>query len=112
MLTYNYLQNWSENNNVPLKRIAEQLDFTLPGLRRAIENQSLPMSKVLPLCKIIGISPNEFFGITATDRHNSQTAIGFANTNNSDLVILTLREELKQKNEQINSLLRLLPKPQ
>ena len=111
-MTYNELQNIAAKQRITLKDIAASMNLTPQGLRTSFVNQSFPIGKVLPLCKIIGISPNEFFGITATDRHNSQTAIGFANTNNSDLVILTLREELKQKNEQINSLLRLLPKPQ
>lgn len=112
MLTYSQLLAVAERQNTTIKAIAQQIEYSPNGLRRAIENQTFPIGKVLQLCNLIGISPNEFFGIPATDRHISQTAIGFANTNNSDLVIQTLREELKQKNEQINSLLRLLPKQQ
>ena len=110
-MKYSVFTKILEKKNLTLKEVAAAIEMSTVGLRDGINNESLSMKKVKLLCEFTGISVSDFFGVSDPTQ-NSQTAIGIANTNNSDLVIQTLREELKQKNEQINSLLRLLPKPQ
>ena len=110
LLTYNQLVSHCEKKRILIKDIAEHLSMTPNGFKSSIEKQTLPISKVKLLCEFTGISVEDFFGVSATEPSSIQTAVGIANTNNSDLVIQTLREELHQKNEQINSLLRLIQK--
>lgn len=63
-MTYEKLKQIAELRNMELKTIAELLDLTPNGLKRSFEYQSFPIKKVIKLCDLLQITPNEFFDNT------------------------------------------------
>lgn len=63
-MTYEKLKRIAELRNMELKTIAELLDLTPNGLKRSFEYQSFPIKKVIKLCDLLQITPNEFFDNT------------------------------------------------
>lgn len=116
-MTYNELQDLCESKKTTLKSIYVALGMTRTGFQGAIENQSLPIKRLLPLCNKLGITPNEFFGVDSVSNVSANgTAVqlgGQANTLNyaeQSETIAMLREQIRTKDEQISSLLQLLSK--
>ncbi len=116
-MNYSELQDCCESKKKTLKSIYSALGMTRSGFQAAIENQSLPIKRVLPLCDKLGITPNEFFGVDSlanvSANGNAVQFGGQANTLNyaeqTDTISM-LREQIKTKDEQIATLLSLLAK--
>lgn len=60
-MNYNKLKITAESKNYMIKDLAAELGMTPNGLKRSVEANNLTMEKVTMLCKILDISPNEFF---------------------------------------------------
>ncbi len=60
-MNYEKLKKIAESRNMELKAIAELLDLTPNGLKRSFEYQSFPIKKVIKLCDLLQITPNDFF---------------------------------------------------
>ena len=102
-----------------MANLASQIGMTSTGLKPSIENGSFPINKITELCKILEITPNDFFewndpagnvGVYASN-------ISGINTQNSNEAILALKNELKQqhaivkeKDKQINRLISIIEK--
>ena len=92
------------------KDLCQRLDITPAGFKRGIEKGTLPINKVVPLCQILGISPNELLGWEAAPGGNYAAHIGGSNTQNSTEAITALSAQLKEKDRQIDRLLKIVEK--
>ena len=110
-MTYNELTFVAKSKNIMIKDLAERIGMTSNGLKRAVEKQTLTINKVLPLCQILGISPNELLGWPSHESGGNYAAhIGGDNTQNSNEAIEALKDQLKEKDRQIDRLLKIIEK--
>ena len=109
-MNYNELTFLAKEKKFTMSELAKQIGMTLTGFKPSIENGTFPINKVLPLCQILGISPNELLGWETAMAGNYAANIGGSNTQNSNEVISTLSAQLKEKDKQIDRLLKILEK--
>lgn len=109
-MNYNELTFLAKDRKITLADLAEQIGLTRQGLQSTIERGTFPTNKVLPLCQILGITPNEFFGWDAPlpVGGNYASHVSGGNTQNSNEAIKALRDQLKEKDKQINRLLGVI----
>lgn len=69
-MNYNDLTKRVYATNNMIKDVAERLGYTSNGLKRSLENGTFPISKVNDLCKILEITPAEFFGTSINGNGN------------------------------------------
>lgn len=105
------------DRKITVADFSEQLQMTRQGLQKSLDKGLLPYDKVLLCCRILDISPNDFFewSDTTLGGGNYASNISGGNTQNSNEAILALREELKEKggiikekDKQINRLLAII----
>lgn len=106
----NYLKDLLEKNRLSLRKCSDLLEMTAAGLSSAVEKQSLPIKKVLPLCEILDITVNEFFEIENDTKNigvQNNAKGGNVQNNNSDCkeAIKILENQLKTKDDQIKMLI-------
>lgn len=108
-MEYNDLMILAKKRKILQKDLCKQLDFTPAGFKRGIENGTFPINKVAPLCQALGITPNELIGWDAVVpvSGNYASHITGGNTQNSNEAIEVLAEQLREKDRQINKLLKL-----
>ena len=114
-MNYNELTKRVYATNNMIKDVAERLGYTSNGLKRALENGTFPISKVNDLCKILEITPADFFGTTGTTIKGNGNIVG-SNINKSTIdnrhyysdspdvlkaQIEVLEERIKEKDSQI-----------
>lgn len=113
-MNYNEIKFIAESKNMQMMDLDAELKLARNGLKRSFERQTLPMSKVLQLCQILGITPNEFFGweeeTSSFGNGNYASHISGGNTQNSNEAIKALREQLKEKDKQIDRLMKIIEK--
>lgn len=107
-MNYNEIAFLAKEKKITLANLAEQLGITRQGLQTTIERGSFPINKVVPLCQILGISPNELLGWETAPGGNYAAHIGGSNTQNSTEVITALSAQLKEKDRQIDRLLKIV----
>lgn len=116
-MKYNKLKSLLNERKITVAEFSEQLQMTRQGLQKSLDNGLLPYDKVLLCCRILDISPNEFFEWSdiILGAGNYASNISGGNTQNSNEAILALREELKsqraiikEKDKQINRLLVII----
>lgn len=112
-MNYSDLQTLCSKRKLQIKDVVNAMGMSYTGLRDSLNNSSLPIKKLIPLCRLLNISPNEFLdweGVCAT-YNNSNVQNG--DSNNMQIIqgnIDTLKEQLSVKDEQIKQLLILLGK--
>lgn len=110
-MNYNELTFLAKEKKITLTELAGQIGLTRQGLQTTIERGTFPINKVLPLCQILGISPNELLGWPGHESGgNYATNIGGSNTQNSTEAITALGAQLKEKDRQIDRLLKIIEK--
>lgn len=107
-MEYNDLMILAKQKKILQKDLCQRLDITPAGFKRGIEKGTLPINKVVPLCQILGISPNKLLGWEAAPGGNYAEHIGGSNTQNSTEVITALSAQLKEKDRQIDRLLKIV----
>ena len=118
-MNYSKLKITAESKNYMIKDLAAELGMTSNGLKRSVESNNLTMEKVTMLCKLLDITPNEFFGwdggVPSFGSGNYASHVSGGNTQNSNEAIQALREELKEqrgvikeKDRQISRLLGIM----
>lgn len=109
-MNYNELKRHCALIQVSVSEIANEVDITIDGLRKGLENESLALRYVQPLCKSLGITPNKFFGVDDTPGDNIYGAqnkggkkqiIQQGNTDALEHTIEILKAQLTTKDEQI-----------
>ena len=109
-MNYNEIAFLAKEKKITLANLAEQLGITRQGLQTTIERGSFPINKVVPLCQILGTSPNELLGWETAPSGNYAAHIGGSNTQNSTEAITALSSQLKEKDRQIDRLLKIVEK--
>lgn len=113
-MNYSQLQNLLDKKRMLVKEVYEKLGMTYDGFRNSIERQTLPLKRVMPLCEILEITPNQFFGVEDLQKTVNNTAVqvgGRSNIMQYERKSLDIMErQLKEKDKQIESLLSLLHK--
>lgn len=112
-MNYYELQDLCEIKHKTVTNVARTLGITLEGLKRGLNNGSLSIRYMQPMCDFLGITPNDFWGIKTRDGDTGCNKYGNNQTINqlpSELseTIAILREQLKEKDAQINSLIAKL----
>lgn len=112
-MTYNELTFLAKEKKITMSQLAVEIGFSRGGFKDSIEKRTMPWDKILSLCQILGISPNELLGWeTATVPVNGNYAshVSGGNTQNSNETIAALSDQLKEKDKQIDRLLKILEK--
>ncbi len=78
-MNYDELKEICRVNKISLQTIASETGVTMNGLKRGIEQQSLAIRYVIPLCKSLCMTPNRMFGIPEDARTVTQTQNGGRN---------------------------------
>ena len=110
-MNYSELKNIAKTKKILLKEIADRMNVSAEGLKYSIENNKLPLDKFLELCKILEITPNEFFMNNTVQGSNN--IVGVINSkvdarqyysDSPDVLkaqIEVLEERIKEKDSQI-----------
>lgn len=109
-MNYNELTFLAKEKKITLTALAEKIGLTRQGLQSTIEKGTFPINKVVPLCQILDITPNELLGWETTTAGNYAAHIGGSNTQNSNETIQAFSEQLKEKDKQIDRLLKIVEK--
>lgn len=110
-MNYNELTFLAKEKKITMSELAKQIGMTLTGFKPSIENGTFPINKVLPLCQMLGISPNELLGWPEHESGGNYAAnIGGSNTQNSTETITALGAQLEEKDRQIDRLLKIIEK--
>lgn len=113
-MNYNKLKSILSEKKITVADFSEQLQMTRQGLQKSLDNGLLPYEKVLLCCQLLSISPNEFYGweeeTSSFGNGNYASHISGGNTQNSNEAIKALKEQLKEKDKQIDRLLRIIEK--
>ena len=112
-MTYNDLSFLVKERGMSIKSLAKEIEMNSTGLKKAFEEKTLQWKRMESLCKIFGITPNQFTGWPAEAQvgsGNYASNITGGNTQNSNEAIKALKDQLKEKDKQIGRLLSLLEK--
>lgn len=111
-MNYNDLVILAKQKNLSVSEFAKQIGMTRQGLQTATTNKTMAMDKIINLCRILGITPNEFFEWeNETGTVGAYAAnISSANMQNSNEAIKALNDQLKEKDRQISRLMTMLEK--
>lgn len=114
-MNYNKLKSILSERKITVADFSEQLKMTRQGLQKSLDNGLFSYEKILQCCRLLSISPNEFFEWDEPVAGVYASNISGINTQNSNEAILSLREELKEKggiikekDKQINRLLGII----
>lgn len=111
MMTYSELSDLCYTRKKSLTSVAECANMTLRGFREGMNKQTLSIKAVLPICRELGISPNDFFGCNDNVATYNTNQVGVVNSQNIGAAgIEILQQQLAIKDEQIMHLLQLLNK--
>lgn len=109
-MVYSEIQDLCAVRKMTVNELASLIGMTYQGLKASLNNQKMGMDKVDALCKVLRITPNEFFGwkdVVPTTYNATQ--VGMLNNQNIGGIEL-LQKQLEVKDEQIKQLLNLLNK--
>lgn len=109
-MTYNELTFLAKEKKITMSQLAVEIGFSRGGFKDSIEKRTMPWDKILSLCQILGISPNELLGWETAPGGNYAAHIGGSNTQNSTEAITALSAQLKEKDRQIDRLLKIVEK--
>lgn len=107
-MTYNELTFLAKEKKITMSQLAVEIGFSRGGFKDSIEKRTMPWDKILSLCHILCISPNELLGWEAAPGGNYAAHIGGSNTQNSTEAITALSAQLKEKDRQIDRLLKIV----
>lgn len=111
-MDYNDLAYIAKQNQISISSLSKEMGLTRQGLHAAVVNKSLTQERIIRLCKILEISPNEFFGWAETNTLNVSgnfaSHVSGDNTQNSNEAINALKDQLKEKDKQIDRLLKII----
>ncbi len=109
-MEYNDLMILAKQKKILQKDLCKKMDLSPAGFKRSYENGVFPINKVLPLCQILCISPNELLGWDEEHGGNYATHIGGSNIQNSNEATKALSDQLREKDRQIARLLAIIEK--
>lgn len=111
-MIYNELKSLLTKHKKKVKDAAEIAGYAENSFKVAYEEGTMSFSKVPLLCEFIGVSPNEFFGWEENNPSNVSgnfaSHVSGGNTQNSNEAIKALKDQLKEKDKQIDRLLKII----
>lgn len=112
-MNYKKLKDLAEARKIMIKDLAERLGMTPNGFKVSIETEKFPIGKVRDLCDYLEISIAEFFdeGFILNNSGNiisRSTAGGDITAGGSAGEVAFLRQQIKEKDRQIQDLLNIL----
>lgn len=108
-MNYSELSDCCEKKKLQIKDVVDALGMTYTGLRDALNKDTLPIKKLLPLCTLLHISPNEFVKWGENDGATNITQTGMLNNQNVNVIgVDVLHEQLIEKDRQIATLMDIL----
>lgn len=110
-MTYSELQDLCYKKRISMTSVADCANMTLRGFRVGMMNRTLQIKVVDSVCKMLGITPNDFFGWDNDISTYNTNMVGDNHHNNIGTAgIEILQQQLATKDEQIKQLLQLLNK--
>ena len=113
-MNYNELKAHLTKEKITVKQAALQLGFSNENnFKPSFESGALPFSKVPLLCQLAHITPNELFDWNESNlvgNGNYASHITGGNTQNSNESIKVLKDQLNEKDKQIDRLLKIIEK--
>lgn len=112
-MTYNDLFFLAKEKEISIASLANDIGMTSNGLKKSFESKKLPWEKIEALCGIFGLTPNQILGWPSEAQNGSgnyAANISGGNTQNSNEAIKALKDQLKEKDKQINRLLAIIEK--
>ena len=107
---YENLRSICRVNHISLVSICREIGITQAGLKRGMENGTLGLRFVMPICECLHITPNKLFGVSDGNITSQTQNGGVGNTQIMEDGTATLQEQLHEKDRQIDRLLTLLEK--
>lgn len=108
MFNFNDLKDYTKVAQCSIDEIAARVGISYDGLKRGLQNESLSLRYVLPLCQELHMTPNQFFGSDAPagdivygDQQKGSKMKIKKDSPELAHAISILQDELKQKNEQL-----------
>lgn len=108
MFTFSDLKRFTKKTKTNVENIASDLGLSYDGLKLGLDQQTLKIQYVLPLCKILCISPDQFFDVETPkgdivygDQQKGSKMKIKKDSPELAHAIEILQEELRQKNEQL-----------
>ena len=98
-MNYTELKDLCEQRKIFIKDIQTGIKMSQPGLRDALNKETLPIRKLVPLCRLLQITPNEFVGWNKDKPASiTTTQVGVMNNQNVGTVgIELLHSQLEEK---------------
>ena len=114
-MNYNDLGIKIKQKQLLIKDLAERLGMTSTGFKKSIENETMSIKNVRDLCSILELSIAEFFDEPVALNNsgniiNRSTAGGNITAGGNAYEVMFLRQQIKEKDHQIQELLTLLKK--
>ena len=113
-MNYNKLKCIAGENGYTMEMLAEKIGISTAGLKKGIESVKLGWNYICKICDTLSISPNQFFGweeeTPSVGSGNFASHITGGNTQNSNEAIKALKDQLKEKDKQIDRLLKIIEK--
>lgn len=111
-MNYNKLKCIAEEKGYTMKMLAEKIGISTAGLKKGIDKVKLGWDYISKICDTLSISPNQFFGweeeTPSVGSGNFASHITGGNTQNSNEAIKALNSQLKEKDKQIDRLLKII----
>lgn len=99
-MNYNDFKKQCDLRHLQVNDITRHIHMTYQGLKAGLNTGKLGSNKVLEICKLLRITPNEFFGLDQIDPARDGEVSS----------LYTLQEQLAIKDKQIAELHALLAK--
>ena len=109
-MNYNEIAFLAKRKGVTLSQLAKEIGITPPGLRKGVENGTLPEKNIVSLCRVLEVSPNEVLGWNDVSAGNYASNIGGSNQQNAGEAITALHEQLREKDRLIDRLMAIVEK--
>lgn len=117
-MTYQELQDLCDEKRTSVTAVAAEIGITFDGLKKGVAKESLSMTSVMKLCKVLGIDPNTFcrwdkqvvgdVNYGNMQKGGKKNTITIGSSEELRKTIDMLEQELKTKNEQIAKLIEKL----
>lgn len=103
-MTYYDLKALCEQRKIFIKDVCKEIRMSQPGLRDALNKDTLPVKKLVMLCRMLQISPNRFIYWADNNTSTNYTAMQVGMMNNQNVGttgIELLQKQLEEKDRQI-----------
>lgn len=104
-MNYTELKDLCEERKILIKDILKEVGMSNPGLKDALNKDTLQIKKLISLCKVLQMSPNDFVRWKEKPSQNyTVTQVGMLNNQNAGTVgVELLQKQLEEKDRQLTA---------